>query len=393
MGKPLDLQSGTYLHEGFNSRPISANLSSATLPEGVLWRPCNRGGIRHLDSLRQHLPMQPDTIVLGTPVGRWGLHGPQGRLVHERSGEHRSGYRHPPTSHASDSDAPGLSGSEERVGDYVRTWGLVSLYLTIHMLCIDLPSNSVSMVSVIRLYSLHDIARSKDLSFDNPAHATLSAVEVNVAIICACLPAMRPLLALLMPKYFSAAAQYTNVPRKLDLDASWYRKDESKTFDTKTFDTSRSNTPRTNTASTNHISRGGTPQAPRPTLSRNSIGHFIVNNGRSRRPEEPRKIIPPWETYNHSRAGSNISIDIAAAEARSSKRVQSRVHPLRMSPVRADNPLSPTRMSMQSIGHGFFTFKRSDTLRVMNPDQVRRSEMRMSVKPLPLTPFPVGAAI
>jgi hypothetical protein len=298
---------------------------------------------------------------------------------------------------------------------------------------------------VIRLYSLHDVAKSNDISWDNPAHASLSAVEVNVAIICACLPAMRPLLALLMPTYFSAAAQYTDVPRKLDLDGSWFRKETDNTYDDSRSETprqftykatthvlpgaatpqshrpslSRTTTPqnqrpslsRTSTPGTYRPSLSQTPTAqdhratmsrtvtpPRPTLSRNSSGHFIVNNGRmGTSPVEQQPIVAPFQ-YSHTRTGSNISIDIAAAEARSSKRVKERVHPLRMSPVRADNPLSPTRMSMRSIAPGFFTFRPSkETLRVVNPDEVRRSqrsEVRMSAKPLPLTPFPsVGAAI
>jgi len=271
---------------------------------------------------------------------------------------------------------------------------------------------------------------------------------------------MRPLLALLMPTYFSAAAQYTNVPRKLDLDGSWFRKET----DAGTYSETRSNTPRqfTYTPTTHNLSRAGTPQThrpslsrtstpqqthrpslsrtstpqnhqsnlsrtstphthrpslsrtttpkshhrftfsrtvtpPRPVLSRNSSGHFIVHNSHHGTPPiEQQPIIAPF-SYTHTRTGSNISIDIAAAEARSSKRALERVHPLRMSPVRADNPLSPTRMSMRSIGPGFFTFRPSkETLRVVNPDEVRRSqrsEMRMSAKPLPLTPFPVPGGV
>ena len=78
-------------------------------------------------------------------------------------------------------------------------------------------TSSVTMVSIIRLYTLDNIANSTDISFDNVDHATLSAVEVNVGIICACIPAMRPLFALLAPHYFSAVPQYTNA-RILDIE-------------------------------------------------------------------------------------------------------------------------------------------------------------------------------
>ncbi|KAL6162508.1 hypothetical protein ACJQWK_11432 [Exserohilum turcicum] len=64
-------------------------------------------------------------------------------------------------------------------------------------------SGTVTLVSIIRLYTLDSISNSNNVSFDNTDHATLSVVEVNVGIICACIPAMRPLFALIMPQYFS----------------------------------------------------------------------------------------------------------------------------------------------------------------------------------------------
>ncbi|KAJ6279424.1 hypothetical protein J3E71DRAFT_222558 [Bipolaris maydis] len=67
---------------------------------------------------------------------------------------------------------------------------------------------SVTLVSIVRLYSLDAIANSKDVSFDNTDHAALSAVEVNVGIVCACLPGMRPLFALVLPQYFSESPRY-----------------------------------------------------------------------------------------------------------------------------------------------------------------------------------------
>ncbi|KAF2829910.1 hypothetical protein CC86DRAFT_367820 [Ophiobolus disseminans] len=255
---------------------------------------------------------------------------------------------------------------------------------------------SVSLVSVIRLHSLDKIVKSNDLPFDNPAHAALSAVEVNVAIICACLPAMRPLLALMMPKYFSAASHYTNVRKTLDLDGPSIH---HKTVYTPPNST-RSNTPRTYTPNTN-TPRVGTPQTPRPTLSRNSSGHFIIHHSR---PDTPVQAPTPTPTpgqmmqLHHSKSGSNISIDIAAAEARSNKlRAEDRPHPLRSSPITASRPRrpprSPTRLSLQSIGPGFFTIKPSKSSERMRSESTR-PEMAVAGrdKHLPLTPFPVGTA-
>lgn len=57
----------------------------------------------------------------------------------------------------------------------------------------------VCLISIMRLSTLVKIANSKDPTFDNPPAATFSSVETNIGIICACLPACRPLLALLLP--------------------------------------------------------------------------------------------------------------------------------------------------------------------------------------------------
>ncbi|PVH91113.1 hypothetical protein DM02DRAFT_479113, partial [Periconia macrospinosa] len=53
----------------------------------------------------------------------------------------------------------------------------------------------VCVISVLRLHSLAIIARSTDPSYDNAPAASFSAVEAWVAIICACLPTLRPLLS------------------------------------------------------------------------------------------------------------------------------------------------------------------------------------------------------
>lgn len=53
----------------------------------------------------------------------------------------------------------------------------------------------VCVISIVRLHSLLIITTSKDQSYDNAGVATFSIVEINVAIIGACLPTLRPLLA------------------------------------------------------------------------------------------------------------------------------------------------------------------------------------------------------
>ncbi|KAF2652387.1 hypothetical protein K491DRAFT_663842 [Lophiostoma macrostomum CBS 122681] len=57
----------------------------------------------------------------------------------------------------------------------------------------------VCIISIVRLHSLLIITTSEDQSFDNAPVAQFSVVEMGVALICACLPTLRPLLS----KYIS----------------------------------------------------------------------------------------------------------------------------------------------------------------------------------------------
>jgi len=71
----------------------------------------------------------------------------------------------------------------------------------------DLCVTSVCVVSILRLQSLVAISNSADPTYDNPPAATWSSVEINVGIICSCLPCLRPLLARFMPNVFSTSIQ------------------------------------------------------------------------------------------------------------------------------------------------------------------------------------------
>ncbi|KAL4972068.1 hypothetical protein BDW66DRAFT_155060 [Aspergillus desertorum] len=61
----------------------------------------------------------------------------------------------------------------------------------------------VLVTSILRLHSLLVISDSEDPTYDNVGAATWSAVECNVAIICACLPATRAFISKLIPRLFS----------------------------------------------------------------------------------------------------------------------------------------------------------------------------------------------
>ncbi|KGO69246.1 hypothetical protein PITC_095680 [Penicillium italicum] len=60
----------------------------------------------------------------------------------------------------------------------------------------------VFITSILRLKSLLVISDSDDPTYDNVSAATWSAVECNVAIICACLPGTRASLSKILPRIF-----------------------------------------------------------------------------------------------------------------------------------------------------------------------------------------------
>ncbi|KAL4872595.1 hypothetical protein BDV12DRAFT_193317 [Aspergillus spectabilis] len=62
----------------------------------------------------------------------------------------------------------------------------------------------VVITSILRLFSLHAVAKSNDTSWSNVSAAYWTAAECNVAIICACLPFLRPLITRILPEIFSA---------------------------------------------------------------------------------------------------------------------------------------------------------------------------------------------
>ncbi|KAL6704306.1 hypothetical protein ACN47E_008370 [Coniothyrium glycines] len=62
----------------------------------------------------------------------------------------------------------------------------------------------VCVVSILRLQSLVSISNSSDPTYDNPPAATWSSVEVNVGIICSCLPLLRPLMIRWLPDAMSS---------------------------------------------------------------------------------------------------------------------------------------------------------------------------------------------
>lgn len=59
----------------------------------------------------------------------------------------------------------------------------------------------MTVVSILRLQSLVQFANSMNPTWDNLAVTLWSTVEINVGIICVCMPSLRVLLVRIFPKF------------------------------------------------------------------------------------------------------------------------------------------------------------------------------------------------
>jgi hypothetical protein len=70
------------------------------------------------------------------------------------------------------------------------------------------PANndtSASIASVCRLHALYLISVSSDITWDSSASVYWSSIELNIGILCASLPTLRPFLARVWPNAFSSS--------------------------------------------------------------------------------------------------------------------------------------------------------------------------------------------
>jgi hypothetical protein len=66
-------------------------------------------------------------------------------------------------------------------------------------------ASSVTVISILRLQSLAQFANSENPTWDNFSVAQWSTIELNVGIICACMPSLRVLLVYLFPKVLGSS--------------------------------------------------------------------------------------------------------------------------------------------------------------------------------------------
>ena len=88
---------------------------------------------------------------------------------------------------------------EDKCGHYVPRWHIVSAELN-SLINPELIVISVTIVSCLRLQSLVTFAASSNPTWDQVKVVNWSNIEVNVGIICACLPTLRVILVRMFPK-------------------------------------------------------------------------------------------------------------------------------------------------------------------------------------------------
>jgi hypothetical protein len=183
-----------------------------------------------------------------------------------------------------------------------------------------------------------------------------------------------------MPNYFSVAAQYTDVPDKLDIELAPPLEHTQTASVHMQSEITQTKMTRTNTSITR------TPQIPRPTLSRTPSGRFTIYDSR---PGTSNRAATPFQA-SHSRSGSNISIEIAAADARSNTaRLQGRINPLRMSPI---TPLSPRNSSLPLFVPEDYVEYSFNASGIVTPGSLQCPQTPIANKALPLTPLPIGVS-
>ncbi|PMD18571.1 hypothetical protein NA56DRAFT_751260 [Hyaloscypha hepaticicola] len=72
-----------------------------------------------------------------------------------------------------------------------------------------LTGSFATATSITRLFFLVNFATSHDSTFDNAPTVIWSAFELNISLICACLPAIRPLLGHYFPNFLDSTDTHT----------------------------------------------------------------------------------------------------------------------------------------------------------------------------------------
>ncbi|KAH7113807.1 hypothetical protein B0J11DRAFT_412976, partial [Dendryphion nanum] len=83
----------------------------------------------------------------------------------------------------------------------------------IALICVFALGGFVSIMSIVRIVNLAVVRQSKDVTYDNALPALYSTVEANLAIVCACLPVLRPLFTRIIPDFVSLSPRQSWMQR------------------------------------------------------------------------------------------------------------------------------------------------------------------------------------
>jgi hypothetical protein len=99
-------------------------------------------------------------------------------------------------------------------------------YLSCSLASLILPC-SVCIISILRLHALKVAVETTDPTWDDEAAATWPTLELNMGIVCSCLPTLRPLMTRIVPRFLTvntaATANHTQrltVGSKVEYDGT-----------------------------------------------------------------------------------------------------------------------------------------------------------------------------
>lgn len=71
------------------------------------------------------------------------------------------------------------------------------------MVC--LTGSSTCIISILRLQSLYAISKASDVTWENPLAAIWSVAEVDIGILCSCLPTLKGCVTRFFPTLFNSS--------------------------------------------------------------------------------------------------------------------------------------------------------------------------------------------
>lgn len=400
----MDLQSSSDGYQDLDTHAVSARISNSSIPESMSCRGGVRDHLRTLDLTRFYIPVLPGRLLLGQDHRKREMPQPGSYLVLQCLRKHRARRRHSLSSHGGFEKLRHTQQAEESTHCRVRARGSVSRYSGLLSSRLLTSEIRVCLVSIIRLQTLVSVSNSTDPTFDNPPAAMLSAIETNIGIICACLPSMRPLLAAMMPVYFSGSSQYSNVTNwKHDVEQPKHSRGSSTgtlPYDSKAIKNpyeSRSESPASQTYTQSRPNSGShirsesisglpTPAAPLRSYSRAST-HLRTRSDGSRL-NAPDAAMELHNTAGHTRGdGRRTSVSAHQVSSQSSglhNQGQPFMNPLRMSPFSPVIPRLPRLPENMAVMGTLESRDRSSGPGV----QDRPTRTPFFHKPLPITPLP-----